>query len=459
MFRNYLKTALRNIARYKVYSLINILGLAVGIACAVMIFVITQEEVRFNTHNEKADQIFRINKVYSMGGETSVNLSTPYPLENAVKENFPEVLDAIHVIRTSTIIKYEDKVIREREVYRVSPSLFDMFTINIIEGDKIQPVKNLNSIALSQSASRKYFGDESPIGKVLTLNNSSEMQVTAVYEDIPVLSDYSFDFIVHLDTAAEEEDYNDWFSHWMETFILVAPNTDITALEAKIDQLMKDNLGDQSGARLQSLRDIHLYSVEGNPTAQKYIYIFVSIAILILIIACINFMNLATAQASKRAREVGVRKISGAKKWSLILQFIGESMIYTFIACLLSFVLIEISLPLFDQIVGRNITFHVLSSRIIGIYSIILLAVGIISGSYPAFALSSFAPTKIFKSGSASFIKGFSLRTVIVVIQFTLAVALIIGTGIIYSQLHYMKNKDLGFNKDNILYVRLNQQL
>jgi ABC-type antimicrobial peptide transport system permease subunit len=459
MFKNYFKTALRNIARYKIYSLINILGLTVGIACAVMIFVITQEEVSFNTHNNNADQIFRINKVYSMGGEISINESTPYPLANTVHETLPEVIEATHLVRTSTIIKCEDKVIRERNVYRASPSLFDMFTINIIEGDKIQPIYDINSIALSQSSATKYFGDESPIGKVLTLNSKNEMQVTAVYEDIPLLTDYSFDFIVHFDTVAEEDGYDDWYDHWMETFILVQPNTDVEGLQTKIDQLMKDNIGTQSGARLQSLRDTHLYSVEGNPTTQKYVYIFVSIAILILIIACINFMNLSTAQATKRAREVGVRKISGAQKWSLILQFIGESIIYTFIACLLSFVLIEISLPIFNQIVGRNITFSMFSAPIMGIYCIILLSVGIISGSYPAFVLSSFAPTKIFKSGYISFIKRFSLRTVIVVIQFTLAIALIIGTGIIYSQLHYMKNKDIGFNQDNILYIRLNRQL
>jgi len=459
MLRNYLKTALRNIKRYKTYSLINILGLAVGIACAVMIFVITQEEKNFNTHNELVDDIYRINKVYTMNGEENINYSTPYPLEQAVREGFPEVIQATHLYESSAIIKYGEKVFRERDVCRASPSIFNIFTINIIDGDKIQPIRDVHSIAISQSSAQKYFGDEAPIGKILILNNVDEMQVTAVYEDIPLLSDYNFNFIVHLDTAAETEDYNNWYSHWMETFVLVEPGTDIDALQAKIDQLFKDNLEEQSGARLQSLRNIHLYSVEGKPTTQKYIYIFISIAVLILIIACINFMNLATAQATKRAREVGVRKISGAKKSSLIFQFIGESVFYTFIACLLSFVLIELSLPVFEQIVGRKIVFSVFNSNILLLYATILFGVGIIAGSYPAFALSSFAPTKIFKSGTTSFIKGISLRTVIVVVQFTLAVALIIGTGIIYSQLDYMKNKDLGFDKDNLLYLRLNRDL
>ncbi len=459
MFKNYLKTALRNIKRYKIYSFINIIGLAVGIACAVMIFVITQEEKSFNTHNEHIDDIYRINKVYTMNGEENINYSTPYPLEQSVRDGYPEVIDATHLYESSAIIKYDDKVFRERGVCRASPSIFNIFTISIIDGDKIQPIRDVHSIAISRSSAQKYFGDKSPIGKILTLNNSEELPVTAVYEDIPLLSDYEFNFILHLDTAADMEDYNNWYSHWMQTFILTKPGTDIEALQAKVDQLFKDNLEEQSGARLQSLRNIHLYSVEGKPTTQKYIYIFISIAVLILIIACINFMNLATAQATKRAREVGVRKISGAQKRSLVLQFIGESIIYTFIACILSFLLIELSLPIFEQIVGRKIVFSVFNSNILQLYAIILFGVGIIAGSYPAFALSSFAPAKIFKSGSTSFVKGLSLRTVIVVIQFTLAVTLIIGTGIIYSQLNYMKNKDLGFNKDNLLYLRLNRDL
>ena len=394
-----------------------------------------------------------------MNGEENINYSTPYPLEQAVRDGFPEVIEATHLYESSAIIKYKDKIFRERGVCRASPTVFNIFTLNIVDGDKVKPIRDVHSIAISQSSAKKYFGNESPIGKSLTLNNANEMQVTAVYEDVPLLTDYDFNFIIHIDTAAEMEDYNNWYSHWMQTFILTEPGTDIIALQTKIDQLFKDNLEEQSGARLQSLRNIHLYSVEGKPTTQKYIYIFISIAVLILIIACINFMNLATAQATKRAREVGIRKISGAQKRSLILQFIGESIVYTFIACVLSFLLIELSLPVFEQIVGRKIMFTVFHSNILLLYAIILLGVGIIAGSYPAFALSSFVPTKVFKSGTTSFTKGLSLRTIIVVIQFTLAVALIIGTGIIYSQLNYMKNKDLGFNKDNLLYLRLNRDL
>ena len=459
MIKNYIKTALRNILRYKLYSALNIIGLSVGIACAAMIFVIVQEEMNFNAHNEHADHIYRINKLYSMNGEISTNPSTPYPLENAARESFPEVLEAAHFVETSGIVKYEKDAFKERNICMASPSLFDIFTINITQGVKDNPINDLQSIAISQSMAAKYFGEDTAIGKILTLDNTDQLQVTAVYEDIPILTDYSFDFIINFDLIAEEEGYDDWYDHWMETFIRVDPNTDITDLQTKMDHLMKENIGDQSGARLQSLRNIHLYSVEGNPTTQKYVYIFVSIAILILIIACINFMNLATAQASKRAREVGVRKISGAQKFSLISQFIGEAIIYTFFACVISLILLEISLPIFEQIVGREIMLNLLHPQTLYLFGAIILIVGVVSGSYPAFILSSFSPSKIFKSGTSSSKKGLTLRTVIVIIQFTLAVALIIGTGIIYSQLNFMKNKDPGFDKDNVLYLRMNNEL
>jgi len=459
MLKNYIKTALRNILRYKLYSALNIIGLSVGIACAAMIFIIVQEEMNFNTHNEYADHIYRINKLYSMNGEISTNPSTPYPLENAARESFPEVIEAVHFIETSCIVKYEKDTFKERNVCLASPSLFDIFTINIIQGVKDNPINDLQSIAISQSMATKYFGEDAAIGKILTLDNTDELQVTAVYEDIPILTDYSFDFILNFDLIAEEDGYNNWYDHWMETFIRVDPNTDIVDLQTKMDHMMKENIGDQSGARLQSLRNIHLYSVEGNPTTQKYVYIFISIAILILIIACINFMNLATAQATKRAREVGIRKISGAQKISLIGQFIGEAIIYTIFACIISLILLEISLPIFEQIVGRKIMLNLLNPQTLYLFGAIVLIVGVVSGSYPAFILSSFSPSRIFKSGTSSGKKGITLRTVIVVIQFTLAVALIIGTGIIYSQLNFMKNKDPGFDKDNVLYLRMNNEL
>jgi len=457
MFRNYLKIALRNIGRHKMYSIINILGLAVGIATAIIVLLVIQGELRFEVHHSK--NIYRINKKYTMKGIENINMSTPHPLRNELEEVIPEVVSAVHLTNSSCLLKYDDKVFRERGNYYASTNIFDMFTFKFVQGTAQDAIPDNNTIAISQSTAEKYFGNENPIGKTLIRNNRDEMTVTAVFEDMPIYTNYNFQTIQNIGSVAYEDDVDNWYSHWMETFVLLVDNVDPKTVEAKIDGLMKEHLEEQSGAVLQSLKNIHLYSVEGNPTAQKYIYIFGSVAILILIIACINFMNLATAQATKRAREVGVRKIAGARKRSLIFQFIGESIIYTMFAFFLSLILVELSLPIFEQLTGRAIAFDLLNPAMIlaGIGCIILL--GIISGSYPAIILSSYSPVNIFKAKLIKGGKGLTLRTIIVIVQFTLAISLLIGTGVIYSQLQYMQKKDLGFDSDNLLVLRMNSDL
>jgi len=457
MFRNYLKIALRNIGRHKMYSIINILGLAVGIATAIIVLLVIQGELRFEVHHSK--NIYRINKKYTMKGIENINMSTPHPLRNELEEVIPEVVSAVHLTNSSCLLKYDDKVFRERGNYYASTNIFDMFTFKFVQGTAQDAIPDNNTIAISQSTAEKYFGTENPIGKTLIRNNRDEMTVTAVFEDMPIYTNYNFQTIQNIGSVAYEDDVDNWYSHWMETFVLLVDNVDPKTVEAKIDGLMKEHLEEQSGAVLQSLKNIHLYSVEGNPTAQKYIYIFGSVAILILIIACINFMNLATAQATKRAREVGVRKIAGARKRSLIFQFIGESIIYTMFAFFLSLILVELSLPIFEQLTGRAIAFDLLYPAMIlaGIGCIILL--GIISGSYPAIILSSYSPVNIFKAKLIKGGKGLTLRTIIVIVQFTLAISLLIGTGVIYSQLQYMQKKDLGFDSDNLLVLRMNSDL
>ena len=439
------------------YSIINILGLAVGIATAIIVLLVIQGELRFEVHHSK--NIYRINKKYTMKGIENINMSTPHPLRNELEEVIPEVVSAVHLTNSSCLLKYDDKVFRERGNYYASTNIFDMFTFKFVQGTAQDAIPDNNTIAISQSTAEKYFGNENPIGKTLIRNNRDEMTVTAVFEDMPIYTNYNFQTIQNIGSVAYEDDVDNWYSHWMETFVLLVDNVDPKTVEAKIDGLMKEHLEEQSGAVLQSLKNIHLYSVEGNPTAQKYIYIFGSVAILILIIACINFMNLATAQATKRAREVGVRKIAGARKRSLIFQFIGESIIYTMFAFFLSLILVELSLPIFEHLTGRAIAFDLLNPAMIlaGIGCIILL--GIISGSYPAIILSSYSPVNIFKAKLIKGGKGLTLRTIIVIVQFTLAISLLIGTGVIYSQLQYMQKKDLGFDSDNLLVLRMNSDL
>jgi putative ABC transport system permease protein len=457
MFKNYLKIALRNIGRHKMYSVINILGLSVGIATAIIVYLVVQGELCFESHHSQ--NIYRINKKYTMKGVGNLNESTPHPLRESLANEIPEVVSAVHITNSSCLLKYDDKVFRERDNFYASTNIFEMFSFNFILGSAEDAIPDNNSIAISQSTATKYFGDENPIGKILIRNNRSEMTVTAVFEDMPIYTNYNFQTIQNISSVTYEDDIDNWYSHWMETFILIDDTANFEDVQTKVDGVMKAHLEEQSGAVLQSLKNIHLYSVEGNPTAQKYIYIFGSVAILILIIACINFMNLATAQATKRAREVGVRKIAGAQKKSLIFQFIGESIIYTILAFLFSLLLVELSLPIFEQLTGRAIALNLLNPIMIlsGIGGIILL--GIISGSYPAVILSSYSPVNIFKSNLVKGGKGLTMRTIIVIVQFTLAISLLIGTGIIYTQLQYMQKKDLGFDNENLLVLRMNPDL
>jgi len=457
MFRNYLKIALRNISRHRMYSFINILGLAVGIATAIIIYLIIQGELQFEAHHP--ENIYRINKKYTMKGETNINRSTPYPLRSNLVEEIPEVIESVHITNSSCILQYDDKVFRERNNFYASPNIFNMFSFEFIRGNSKEALKGENSIVISQSLAHKYFGDEDPVGKTFSRNNRGEVTVSAVFKDMPIYTNYNFESIQHIGKVTRDDDLDNWYSHWLETFVLLDDTADLEAVQKKVDGVMKAHLEEQSGAVLQSLKNIHLYSVEGNPTAQKYIYIFGSVAILILIIACINFMNLATAPATKRAREIGVRKIAGAQKISLIFQFIGESIIYTILAFLFSMLLVELGLPIFEQLTGREISLNFLNMKtiIMGICGVIIL--GIVSGSYPAIILSSYSPVDIFKAKLVSKGKGLVLRTIIVIIQFTLAVSLLIGTGVIYSQLKYMQKKDLGFDNENLLVMSMNSDL
>lgn len=458
MIKNYLRVALRNIGRHKLYSIINILGLAVGIASAVVIFLVIQGELQFESHNTNLNNIYRINKKYVMKGQTSINLSTPFPLRQALEE-IPEVAAAAQLTQSSCILKYEDKVFREAENVFASPEIFEIFTFEFVRGSAESAIPDKNSIAVSQTIAKKYFGNEDPIGKTLIINNRSEVTVKAIFKDFPVYTNYNFQIIQNIEKAAYPEDIDDWYSHWLETFVLLDASADLNLVEQKVDQLMKSNIEEQPGAVLQSLKNTHLYDVDGKPTAQKYIYIFGSVGLLVLIIACINFMNLATTQATKRAREIGVRKIVGAQKISLIMQFVSESMVFTFLSFLLALFMVELCLPMFENIISRPILFRpfTIFSGLIILGAVIII--GLISGSYPAFILSSFQPINALKTKLNAGKKGITLRTIIVVVQFTLAISLIIGTGTIYSQLKYMQKKDIGFERDNLLYLRLNSDL
>jgi len=268
MFKNYLRIALRNITRYKMYSFINILGLAVGIATAIIVYMVIQGELRFEEHN--SENIFRINKKYTMKGETGLNQATPYPLRTTLEEEIPEVITAVHLTSASCILKYDDKVFRETGNFYASTNIFNMFTLNFIQGTPVEAIKDNNSIAISKSLADKYFGDDEPIGKILTRDNRNEVTVTAVFKDMPIYTNYRFDSIQNINSIAYDDDVQNWYSHWLETFVLLEDSADFDVVQGKVDGIMKAHLEEQSGAVLQSLKNIHLYSYPYNCLYQFY---------------------------------------------------------------------------------------------------------------------------------------------------------------------------------------------
>lgn len=456
---HFIKTALRVLKRYKLYSFLNILGLAVGIASALIIALVVHSELSYETHHKNRDTLYRVNKRYSMQGQMQVNASTPYPLLATAVAEIPEVENGCHFSIHPCIIKYNDTVLRQFTNYHASPSLFECFSFDFIYGSAATALPDKQSIVLSESAAKRYFGTQDPMGKTLLINNAQEVTVTGVFADMPELTSFDFGTIQHIDTSPYIDDKDNWFSHWMQTYVLLSPQADTQAVTAKLDAMMKEHLEENSGAGIQSLATMHLYDVNGVPTGQKFVRIFSAVALLILVIACINFMNLATAQATKRAREVGIRKIAGARRAALIGQFIGESLLYTALAYVIAIFLAELSLPLFSQIAGHTISISLLSLPMILVFIGTWAVIGLAAGSYPAFVLASFKPASILKTTLAGTGRGLTLRTIIVIVQFTLAVILLIGTGVIYSQLHYIQTTDRGFDSDNLLSLRMNRDL
>lgn len=458
MFRNYFKIAMRNITRHKLFSFINIVGLAVGLATTFIILLVVQGEMKFETHHDSG--IFRINKKYVMKGDTKLNMSTPHPLREALLEEIPGIISAVHLTRGSSVIKKDNKVFNETDNYYTSPEIFDVFNFEILSGSVDDVFRGDEGVAISRTLAERYFGEVDVAGRSLRIDNLFDVVITAVYEDMPIYTNYRFSMLQSINRITQEGDRGNWFSHWLETFILVDEAADLRQIENKIDAMMKEHLSeDASGAVLQSLKDTHLYSVEGKPTAWKYVIIFSSVALLILAIALFNFINLSTAQAARRAREVGVRKIVGAHKKALIAQFIIESLVYIVIAFIIALFLVELGLPLFEKIAGRAINLDIVNVKTFLIIGTCTLFLGLLAGFYPAIILSSFSPVNIFKTKLSAPGRGLILRTVIVIAQFTLAIILLIGTGVIYGQLRFMQNKDLGFRTENLMYIKMDTEL
>lgn len=474
MFKNYLKISLRNLFKNKIFSFINIAGLAIGFLCFTLIFIFIKNELGYDTFHKKADWIYRPVEIQHDPGVGTQHVAvTMGPLAPALKADFPEIVQATRIYRATNIFyKIGENGYFEDGTCLVDPDMFDIFTIPFVKGDPTTALNDPNNLVITEEIAHKFFGNEDPIGKTITASHyfgQDEFIIKGVIENYPKNSHINFTILGSFSFLENRLSWmKSWYTNSMATYVVLRGGTDVAGLEAKFPNFLRkyrteEPENDDLELYLQPLKDVHLYSnhiryqtFNNRQGSINIIYTFSIIAIFIIMIACINFMNLSTARSSKRAREVGIRKVLGSDKKNLIYQFLGESILISFLALILSYFLIELIYPVFKSILGDRIIsnyYHELGFivQLIGI----ALLVGIISGSYPAFYLSTILPISTLKGRYTASKSGTLLRKVLVLIQFSIAIGLIASTGIVMDQMRYIKDKDLGYDKEQIVYLPL----
>jgi len=461
MIKNYFKIAFRNLLRYKGFSFINIFGLATGMACSLLIFLFVKDEVSYDRFHKDSDKIYRVVKDFvNDDGSRLPDATTPPALSPAMQREVPEVAHATRVFPSwgaNFLIKYGDKKIMEEKLYRVDSSFFDVFTFPFTHGTAKDVFKDINSIVITESAAKRYFGNENPIGKTLQIDQMGDMMVKGVLKDVPYNSHFHFDFLISTRKFSGNTDANwGWYNFY--TYIKLKAPVDLASLDKKIQDLYKRN--DKDGKNIfyvQPLTGIHLSSNlkwELEPNSDKlYVYVFTIIAIFIILIAGINYVNLSTAKASVRAKEVGVRKVSGAFRSSLVNQFLVESVITCLIAAALAAIIAQLLLPVVNDLTLKHLT--VIGNPLVVLYMIgAALFLGMVAGFFPAIYLSSFKPILVLKGLKFSDRGTLNLRRALVIVQFTISTALIIGALIISQQMQFIQSAKLGLNKDQVLIAK-----
>jgi putative ABC transport system permease protein len=461
MFNNYLKIALRTLAKYKGYSFINIVGLALGMACALFILLWVQDELSFDRFHENADSIYRVEQDQHYSGATFHVTVTPHPVGPAYVDELPEIVNAVRFngLRPQ-LIRRGDRAFYEARITMTDASVFEVFSFEVISGNPESALDDPYSIVMTKELADKYFPDEDPIGKTVTMENEYDLTVTAVLADIPHNSSIQFDMLMSFELMHVFEIYSDsWGSNSILTFVQAAEGVTQERVTAGLDEVMHAHRDDPPDYMAMPLTDVHLrsYFGYGRPMGQiKYVYIFSAIAFFVLLIACINFMNLSTAHSARRAREIGMRKAVGARRANVARQFLGETLLLSTIALLIAVGCVVVLLGPSEVLTGKDLSIGVLTRGdvLVGIV-VITLFTGLVAGSYPAIVLSSMKPSEILKASGHSGTGKSRFRQVLVVVQFGLSTFLIIGTGVVYQQLQYMKDADLGFDQDHLVYLRI----
>ena len=464
MLKNLLKISIRNILKEKTYSLVNILGLTIGITCSIFILLYVGDEISYDKFHVNGDNTYRIVSNIKEPDNAFTWAVAQIPVAPELKNNYPEVENFARVSGTGRFkMKYEEKEFYEEDIYMADSTFFDVFTYEFVEGDPETALDGPFKIVMSQSMAKKYFGNESAIGKSLIDDEDDTYLVTGVIKDPPRNSHLVFDAIVGWEITGARS--TDWGSFGVFSYIQLPEDYLIENMQPNFDSVLAQHVNpifEQYGItinyEMQRITDIHLYSkiqdeAESNGDI-TYVYIFSAVAFFMLIIAAINYMNLATARSAKRSREVGMRKVLGSTRGQLIGQFLTESILLSVIALIFSLILIYLLLPAFNDLSGKHISFSILfqPKNFLSLLGIIML-IGFLAGSYPAFYLSGFKPADVLKGKVAGSSGHSGLRKSLVVFQFGISLFMLISTLIVYSQLQYLRNKDLGFNKDQVAHA------
>lgn len=472
MFKNYLKIALRNILKYKGYTFINIAGLTIGIACCLLIILYVKDELSFDRFHTKADRIYRVIEHVKIDGVGEESASMPFPFGETIPIEFPDAIDAsvrFFNFQSPTLsLEYGtsgEKRFNEPRFFFADSNVFQMFDFELVRGNPDEALDAPNSIVITESMIPKYFGNEDPMGKTMLFQNQVNLQVTGIAKDVPANSHIQFDFLASFSTMRPffgGQYPQTWYWNPCWTYVLLSEGVSPDYVESRfpdiIDKFFPNIIKDKTTIFMQPLVDIHLKSnldYEMGPNSdESYVYIFSGIAVFILFIACINFMNLATARSANRSREVGMRKVLGAFRIQLIRQFIGESILLSFISAILAIISVQLFLPVFNTFASKAVALNYFSDILL-ILSIFLIAimVGAASGIYPALFLSSFQPASVLKGGTTKGSSNTLLRKGLVVIQFAISIILIVGTTILFEQLSFLQNKNLGFDKDRVIMI------
>lgn len=478
MIKNFINVALRNLLKHKFYTGLNILGLSVGVTCFLLIFLYVQSELSYDNFHEDAVDIYRLDFEGVLNGDDFIIAVSGPPTAAALVADYPEIIDGIRFRQRGSFLvkrKGETETIKEEEAGFVDPNFFTFFSFDLLHGDVKTVLENPNTLALSETAAKKYFGQSDPIGQTLTFDNEDDYEVRGVYADIPSNSHFHFDVL--LSTAGLDEAKSPvWLNFNFNTYFKLQPGTTPESVEAKFPALIEKYIGPEvqkfMGSSLEDfqnagnklafflfpMKDIHLYSDklgELEPNSDiKYLYIFSAVAFFILLIACINFMNLSTARSANRAKEVGIRKVMGAYRPQLIRQFLSEALILSLISLVLAFGFTAILMSSFNDLTAKNLQIvDIIDPLFIGMAFFTMVIVGLLAGSYPAFYLSAFRPVEVLKGKLNLGMKSGGLRSVLVVFQFWLSIVMIVGTAVVFDQLDYIQNKKLGFEKDHVIML------